>query len=125
MPWRPSTSVSRTCRPPAARARASDAATVVLPVPPLPVTTWSFTEGKSLTLARVVVSGSPQTRPGPPAGGGRGATNTPSKQVARPPGGQPHVRRHDVACTRGVPGRERGLLLRAEPLRAQAGEGLP
>src|ERR1700712_2996051 len=40
MPWRPSTSTSRVRPPPAARARASAAARVVLPVPPLPVTTW-------------------------------------------------------------------------------------
>src|SRR4051812_39348844 len=49
MPCRPSTSVSSTWRPPAARARASAPATVVLPVPPFPVTTCSFTDGKSLT----------------------------------------------------------------------------
>src|SRR5256714_11548497 len=41
MPWRPSTSTRRVRRPPAARARASAAATVVFPVPPLPVTTCS------------------------------------------------------------------------------------
>ena len=38
MPWRPSTSTSRTFRPPAARARANAAATVDFPVPPLPET---------------------------------------------------------------------------------------
>ena len=38
-----------TFRPPAARASASAAATVVLPVPPLPVTTCSRTSGQSVT----------------------------------------------------------------------------
>src|SRR5688500_20395690 len=47
MPCRPSTSQSRTSCPSLASASASDAATVVLPVPPLPVTTCSFTRGKS------------------------------------------------------------------------------
>jgi hypothetical protein len=41
MPWRPSTSTSSTFLPSAARARASDAATVDLPVPPLPETQCS------------------------------------------------------------------------------------
>ena len=41
IPWRPSTSTNRTLRPPAARVNASAAATVVLPVPPLPVTICS------------------------------------------------------------------------------------
>src|SRR6266568_1782205 len=40
-PWRPSTSTRRVRRPPAASAMASAAATVVFPVPPLPVTTCS------------------------------------------------------------------------------------
>src|SRR5262245_37282388 len=39
MPCRPSTSTSRTFRPPSARPSASAAATLVFPVPPLPVTT--------------------------------------------------------------------------------------
>src|SRR5262245_57515097 len=39
MPWRPSTSISSVRRPPAASASAKAAATVVLPVPPLPVRT--------------------------------------------------------------------------------------
>ena len=43
MPWRPSTSTSRTRWPPDASAMAIAAATVVLPVPPLPVTTCSRT----------------------------------------------------------------------------------
>ena len=47
MPWRPSTSQSSTCLPWEASARASAAATVVLPVPPLPVTTCSCTLGQS------------------------------------------------------------------------------
>ena len=46
-PWRPSTSATSTRRPRPAAATASPAATVVLPVPPLPVTTssraWSST----------------------------------------------------------------------------------
>src|SRR5690242_20709381 len=41
MPCRPSTSTSRVRRPSVANAMASAAATVVLPVPPLPVTTCS------------------------------------------------------------------------------------
>src|SRR3712207_4226558 len=51
MPWRPSVSTSRTWRPSAARASARAAATVVLPVPPFPVTTWQRTEeeGRELT----------------------------------------------------------------------------
>src|SRR3954453_20230727 len=50
MPWRPSVSTSSTVRPSAARGRARAAATVVLPVPPLPVTTWQRTGwGSGLT----------------------------------------------------------------------------
>src|SRR5215470_13101776 len=49
MPWRPSTSISSTRRPPEASARASAAATVVLPVPPLPVTTCSRTPSQSVS----------------------------------------------------------------------------
>src|SRR6187551_4108423 len=49
MPWRPSTSQRRTFLPCEANARASDAATVDLPVPPLPVTTCSRTRDQSLT----------------------------------------------------------------------------
>src|SRR3954470_7224334 len=41
MPCRPSTSTSSVRRPPSARPSASAAATLVLPVPPLPVTTCS------------------------------------------------------------------------------------
>ncbi len=53
MPCRSSTSQSSTLRPSAARARASAAATVVFPVPPLPVTMWSLTADDcwGLTLA--------------------------------------------------------------------------
>src|SRR5215210_2177495 len=47
MPCRPSTSQSRTFLPWEASARESAAATVDLPVPPLPVTTCSFTRGQS------------------------------------------------------------------------------
>ena len=47
MPCRPSTSQSRTFLPWVARESASAAATVDLPVPPLPVTTWRRTPGKS------------------------------------------------------------------------------
>ena len=42
MPCRPSTSTRRVRLPSVARASASAAATVVLPVPPLPLTTWSL-----------------------------------------------------------------------------------
>src|SRR3712207_1796452 len=50
MPWRPSVSTSSTWPPSAARASARAAATVVLPVPPFPVTTWQRTEeGTGLT----------------------------------------------------------------------------
>src|SRR5579871_4908382 len=52
MPCRPSTSISRTLRPAAARASAIAAATVVLPVPPLPVTTCSRTPSQSVSLVR-------------------------------------------------------------------------
>ena len=41
IPWRPSTSTNSTFRPPAASVSASAAATVDLPVPPLPVTKCS------------------------------------------------------------------------------------
>src|SRR5215475_4290110 len=51
MPCRPSTSMSRTRPPSDARARASAPATVVLPVPPLPVTTCSRTPSQSLSRA--------------------------------------------------------------------------
>src|SRR3954452_18213414 len=52
MPCRPSVSTSSTVRPSAASARARAAATVVFPVPPLPVTTWQRTGGGSgLTVA--------------------------------------------------------------------------
>src|SRR5208337_1369871 len=50
MPCRPSTSISRTLRPALARASAMAAATVVLPVPPLPVTTCSRTPSQSVSL---------------------------------------------------------------------------
>ena len=49
---RPSTSVSRTLRPWSASASARAAATVVLPVPPLPVTTCSRTPAKSAVTPR-------------------------------------------------------------------------
>src|SRR3984885_2372384 len=50
MPCLPSTSISRTLRPAVARASAMPAATVVLPVPPLPVTTCSRTPSQSVSL---------------------------------------------------------------------------
>src|SRR5579862_6915840 len=50
MPCLPSTSISRTLRPAVARARASAADAVVLPVPPLPVTTCSRTPSQSVSL---------------------------------------------------------------------------
>src|SRR5215467_2784734 len=50
MPCLPSTSISRTLRPAVARASARAAATVVLPVPPLPVTTCSRTPSQSVSL---------------------------------------------------------------------------
>src|SRR5215472_10194968 len=50
MPCRPSVSMSSTFRPPCARASARAAATVVLPVPPLPVTTCSRTPSQSVSL---------------------------------------------------------------------------
>src|SRR3954453_23690299 len=49
MPCRPSTSQSSTSLPREASPRASPAATVDLPVPPLPVTTCRRTRGQSLT----------------------------------------------------------------------------
>src|SRR3989440_5289394 len=49
MPCRPSTSTRRVRRPPAASARASAEATVVFPVPPLPVTTCSRAGQRSRT----------------------------------------------------------------------------
>src|SRR5215207_7575837 len=49
-PWRSSTSTRSTFRPPSARASASAAATVVLPVPPFPVTTCRRTPSQSLTI---------------------------------------------------------------------------
>ncbi len=58
IPWRPSTSASRTRLPSRVRASAMAAATVVLPVPPLPVTTCS----RTFAIARwssVVASGMP------------------------------------------------------------------
>src|SRR4051794_26301158 len=54
MPWRPSTSQSRTFLPCEASASARDAATVDLPVPPLPVTTCRRTPGQSLTPATLL-----------------------------------------------------------------------
>src|SRR3954447_2282271 len=51
MPCRPSTSARSTRRPSAASASARAAATVVLPVPPLPVTTWSRTPSQSVSRA--------------------------------------------------------------------------
>src|SRR3954447_17314769 len=73
MPCRPSTSTSRTLRPPAASASASAAATVVLPVPPLPVTTCRRTPSQSVSLALtrptlIVRSARTYGRPGPPGG---------------------------------------------------------
>src|SRR4051812_40378671 len=62
MPCRPSTSTRRVRRPSAARPSASAAATVVLPVPPLPVTTCSRAGHLLLTLS-----------PMPPRYGGRSA----------------------------------------------------
>src|SRR5262249_1530829 len=60
IPCLASTSISSVRRPPTASARASAAATVVLPVPPLPVTTWSRARtsssgqtGDGITLCRV------------------------------------------------------------------------
>src|SRR6266516_584267 len=50
MPCLPSTSISRTRRPAVARASARAAATVVLPVPPLPVTTCRRTPSQSVSL---------------------------------------------------------------------------
>src|SRR5258707_12160887 len=73
MPWRPSTSMSRTVLPPAASARASAPATVVLPVPPFPVTTCSRTPAQS--VSRVVTIGGYLRRErkaaGPPLTAGR------------------------------------------------------
>src|SRR5215472_18742423 len=50
MPCLPSTSISSTLRPAVASASARAAATVVLPVPPLPVTTCSRTPSQSVSL---------------------------------------------------------------------------
>src|SRR6478735_5843587 len=50
MPCLPSTSISSTRRPALARASARAAATVVLPVPPLPVTTCKRTPSQSVSL---------------------------------------------------------------------------
>src|SRR5579872_102077 len=51
MPCLPSASISSTLRLACARASARAAATVVLPVPPLPVTTCSRTPSQSVSLA--------------------------------------------------------------------------
>src|SRR4051812_31016766 len=71
MPCRPSVSTSSTVRPSAASARARAAATVVFPVPPLPVTTWQRTGGGSgLTVASL--GGCGPTGPPRAARGGPG-----------------------------------------------------
>ncbi|CAM5318868.1 hypothetical protein SMICM304S_08531 [Streptomyces microflavus] len=49
MPCLPSTSTRRVRLPSVARASARAAATVVLPVPPLPLTTWNLLTYSSLT----------------------------------------------------------------------------
>jgi hypothetical protein len=49
-PCRPSTSTSSVRPPSAASARARAAATVVFPVPPLPVTTCNLASGQGLLL---------------------------------------------------------------------------
>src|SRR3954466_12204298 len=59
MPWRPSVSTSSTVRPSAARASARAAATVVFPVPPLPVTTWQRT-GRGSGLTGPTLEGPPR-----------------------------------------------------------------
>src|SRR5579871_690573 len=51
MPCRPSASISSTLRPACASASARAAATVVLPVPPFPVTTCSRTPSQSVSRA--------------------------------------------------------------------------
>ena len=60
IPCRPSTSTSRTFRPPVASAMANDAATVVLPVPPFPDTTWS----RMVRRSGAAVLGTSATHPG-------------------------------------------------------------
>src|ERR1700678_1856504 len=60
MPCLPSTSISRILRPAEASARARAAATVVLPVPPLPVTTCHRTPYQSVSL--VVMASLPPVR---------------------------------------------------------------
>src|SRR3954463_5511380 len=81
MPCRPSTSVSSTWRPPAARARASAPATVVLPVPPFPVTTCSFTDGKSLTTPQGSQPNFAKSSSGT-AGANSGVTNNTGQRLA-------------------------------------------
>src|ERR1700753_294205 len=59
--------MSRTLRPPRARAKARAAATVVLPVPPLPVTTCSRTPSQSVSRALITARLSPLRHFLPPA----------------------------------------------------------
>src|ERR671920_81860 len=98
MPWRPSVSTSSTWRPSAARASARDAATVVFPVPPFPVTTWQRTEeGAGLTDTSLEGPPAPhrsQARGGTLQGaGGRG-----------PAGGPPAGRREPAGARDGAGG---------------------
>src|SRR5450631_2519920 len=64
MPLRPSTSASSTRLPPAARASARAAATVVLPVPPLPVTMCSRTPSQSVSRVDPASGAIPNRRRG-------------------------------------------------------------
>src|SRR3712207_3305223 len=83
MPWRPSVSTSSTWRPSAARASARAAATVVLPVPPFPVTTWQRTaEGTGFTDTSL--EGPPC--PPPLAGSQRGPARVPFHYPTSPDG---------------------------------------
>src|SRR5512135_2981291 len=85
MPCRPSTSVRSTRRPPVASATASDAATVVLPVPPLPVTTCRRTSRNGCACVAGRSSRCAVTRrPYPPP---RAARPVQARRKARPPQG--------------------------------------
>src|SRR5580704_3890135 len=80
MPCRPSTSISRTLRPALARASAMAAATVVLPVPPLPVTTCSRTPSQSVSRALTSIR---LSAPAPSSGRRYSAARAPGLIVIR------------------------------------------
>src|ERR1041384_5707865 len=80
MPCRPSTSTRTVRRPPEASARARDAATVVWPVPPLPVTTCSRAGQPAPRLLSATVHTVSLDR-GPASGHGPHITDVPAVVV--------------------------------------------